>query len=151
MLARARKESQVAQQASAGYAFHDLPLLAFRKAQRGRGKIDSKEKKNTAAKAKEGYVPHDCQQDDFSSGPLESLNTLPIPPLWPAINLEMIQKKEFSAGRTLFPMNVVCIYPTRISGLQSHIGLADFVIGDKLLRTAFDGNGAGLQHIAAVG
>ena len=73
-------------------AFHNLSLLAFRKAQRGREKIGSEENKNTAATAKKRYVPYDCKQDDFSSGPLESLNLLPIPAPWPSTNLEIIQK-----------------------------------------------------------
>jgi hypothetical protein len=37
-LPRARKESQIAQQASAGYFFSMNPLLVIRKAQRGRDK-----------------------------------------------------------------------------------------------------------------
>jgi hypothetical protein len=37
-LPRARKESQIAQQASAGYPFSMNPLLVIRKAQRGRDK-----------------------------------------------------------------------------------------------------------------
>ncbi len=43
-------------------------------------------------------MPYDCKQDDFSSGPLESLNNLAIPPFWPSPNLEMILL-YFGAGR----------------------------------------------------
>jgi hypothetical protein len=35
-------------------------------------------------------MPYDCKQDDFSSGPLESLNNLAILSFWPSPNLEMI-------------------------------------------------------------
>jgi len=41
-LARARKESQIAQQASAGYSLSMNSLLVIRKAQRGRNKQASK-------------------------------------------------------------------------------------------------------------
>jgi hypothetical protein len=43
------------------------------------------------ATVRERYVPHDCKQDDFSSGPLKSQDILSIPALGPSTNLEMIR------------------------------------------------------------
>ena len=79
ILARARKESQIAPQASAiqisdfGLGISDLDSFTIRILQ------SAIRISGTAAKAKERYAPYDCKQDDFSSGPLESLNILPIP------------------------------------------------------------------------
>jgi hypothetical protein len=54
-------------------AFHK-PLLAFRKAERGRGKKASMKGLNTPATAKEGYLPHDCKQYGFPSATLKPLD-----------------------------------------------------------------------------
>jgi hypothetical protein len=42
-------------------------------------------------------MPHDCKQDDFSSGPVKSQEILKRPALWLSTNLEMIQKYRFTA------------------------------------------------------
>jgi hypothetical protein len=73
-LTRARKERQIAPQASAGYPLPINPLLAFRKAERGREKKPPMKGPNTPATAKEGYLPHDCKQYDFPSATLKSLD-----------------------------------------------------------------------------
>jgi hypothetical protein len=80
-LTRARKERQIAPQASAGYPLPINPLLAFRKAERGWEKKASMKGPNTPASAKEGYLPHDCKQYDFPSATLKSLDiqNMPIP------------------------------------------------------------------------
>jgi hypothetical protein len=70
-------------------AFHK-PLLAFRKAERGRGKKASMKGLNTPATAKEGYLPHDCKQYGFPSATLKSLDIQNMSVPWPASNLEMI-------------------------------------------------------------
>jgi len=50
-LPRARKERQIAPQASAGYPLSINPLLAFRKPQRGRGNKASKKLQTPPAKS----------------------------------------------------------------------------------------------------
>jgi hypothetical protein len=89
-LTRARKERQIAPQASAGYSPPINPLLAFRKAERGWEKKALMKGPNTLASAKEGYLPHDCKQYDFSSATLISLDIQNMSFPWPATNLEMI-------------------------------------------------------------
>jgi len=80
-LTRARKESQIAPQALAGYPLPIKPLLAFRKAERGREKKPLMKGPNTPATAKKGYLPHDCKQYDFPSATLKSLDiqNMPVP------------------------------------------------------------------------
>jgi hypothetical protein len=91
-LPRARKERQLAQQASAGYPLSINSLLVIRKAQRGRDRRASKKWQNPPATGRERYMPHDCKQDDFSSGPLKSREILERPALWLSTDLEMIRK-----------------------------------------------------------
>jgi hypothetical protein len=88
-LPRGRKERQIAPQASAGYALSLISLLGIRKAQRGRDKKASKKSQDPPATGWERYAPHDCKQDDFSSGPLKSQEILESPALWLSTNLEM--------------------------------------------------------------
>jgi hypothetical protein len=66
------------------------PLLAFRKAERGRGKKASMKGLNPPATAKERYLPHDCKQYGFPSATLKSLDIQNMSVPWPATNLEMI-------------------------------------------------------------
>jgi len=79
----ARKERQIAPQASAGYPLSTDSLLAIRKAQRGRDKKAPEKWQNPPATVRERYVPYDCKQDDFSFGTLKSKDILNIPALWP--------------------------------------------------------------------
>jgi len=69
-LTRARKERRIAPQASAGYPLSINSLLAFRKKERGREKKASMKSQNTPATAKERSGPHDCEQYDFPSAPM---------------------------------------------------------------------------------
>ncbi len=62
-----------------GIATSYKPLLAFRKAERGQWKKASKKGPNTPARAKEGYLPHDCKQYDFPSATLKSLDIQNMP------------------------------------------------------------------------
>jgi len=57
-----------------GISASHTPLLAFRKAERGRGKKASMKGLNTPATAKEGYLPYDCKQYGFPSATLKSLD-----------------------------------------------------------------------------
>jgi hypothetical protein len=91
-LPRARKERQIAPQASAGDPLFINSLLAIRKAQRGRDRKASEKWQNPPATVRERYVLHGCKQDDFSSGLLKSQDILNMPALRPSTNLEMIQK-----------------------------------------------------------
>ncbi len=89
-LLRARKERQIASQASAGYLLiYKLPADHPQSAAGARSESFG-EITEPPARVREGCVPHDCKQDDFSFGPLRSQHILDIPPLWPSINLEMI-------------------------------------------------------------
>ena len=80
-LSRARKERQIAPQASAGCPPPINPPLAFRKRERGWKKKPSMKEPNAPATAKEGSLPHDCQQYGFPSAPLKSLGiqNMPVP------------------------------------------------------------------------
>jgi hypothetical protein len=89
-LTRARKERQIAPQASAGYCFPNSPRLTSAKHSGRREKKSSMRPPDTPATAKKGQLPHDCKQYDFPSGPLESLDIPKIPALGPSTNLEMI-------------------------------------------------------------
>jgi hypothetical protein len=68
------------------------PLLALRKAQRGREEKTPMKLLNTPATTKKGHVPHDCKQYDLPSGALEPLDIWNRQALWPSTNLEMIPK-----------------------------------------------------------
>ena len=89
-LTRARKERQIAPQASAGYPLSINSLLAFRKKDRGWEKKASMKGLNTPATAKEEYLPHDYKQYGFPSATLKSLDIQNRSVPWPATNLEMI-------------------------------------------------------------
>jgi len=75
---------------SGGISASHKPLLAFREAERGRGKKASMKGLITPATAKEGYLPHDCKQYGFPSATLKSLDIQNISVLCPASNSEMI-------------------------------------------------------------
>jgi hypothetical protein len=80
-LTRARKERQIAPQASAGYCFSNSPRVTSAKHRGGREKKFSMRPQHTPAAAKRGQVPHDCKQYDFPSGPRQSLDISKIPAL----------------------------------------------------------------------
>ncbi len=73
-----------------GISASHTPLLAFRKAERGRGKKASMKGLNTPATAKEGYLPHDCKQYGFPSATLKSLDIQNMSVPRPVTNLEVI-------------------------------------------------------------
>jgi hypothetical protein len=75
-----------------GISASHRPLLAFRKAERGRGKKASMKGPNPPATPKEGYLPHDCKQYGFPSATLKSLDSQNRSVPWPATNLEVIRK-----------------------------------------------------------
>jgi hypothetical protein len=80
-LTRARKERQIAPQASAGYCFPNCLRLTSSKHSGGREKKPSMTPQDTPATAKKGQPPHDCKQYDFPSGPLELPDISKIPAL----------------------------------------------------------------------
>jgi hypothetical protein len=80
-LTRARKERQIAPQASAGYCSPNSPRLTSAKHSGGREKKSSMRPQGTPATAKKGQLPHDRKQYDFPSGLLESLDISKIPAL----------------------------------------------------------------------
>jgi len=85
----ARKERQIAPQASAGYPLSINPPAYLPQSAAGAGKQSFEEIADTPATAKERYAPHDCKQADFPSGTLKPLFILNMPALWPSTNLEM--------------------------------------------------------------
>ncbi|KPK85034.1 MAG: hypothetical protein AMJ94_19465 [Deltaproteobacteria bacterium SM23_61] len=89
-LPRARKERQIAPQASAGVCFPKSPRLTSAKHRGGREKKTSRQRQGTPATAKMGQPPHDCKQYDFPSGALELLDISKIAAFWPSTNLEMV-------------------------------------------------------------
>jgi hypothetical protein len=80
-LTRARKERQIAAQASAGYCFPSSPRLTSARHSRGREKKTSMRPQDIPATAQKGQLPHGCKQYDFPSGLLESLDISKIPAL----------------------------------------------------------------------
>jgi hypothetical protein len=79
-----------------GISASHKPLLAFRKAERGRGKKASMKGLNTPATAKEGYLPHDCKQYGFPSATLKSLDIRPPGPPHPAESQVEFLDRSFS-------------------------------------------------------
>jgi hypothetical protein len=80
-----------------GISASHKPLLAFRNAERERGKRASMKGLNTPATAMEGYLPHDCKQYGFPSATLKSHNIQNMSVPWPGTNLEMIQNQILDA------------------------------------------------------
>jgi len=72
-------------------AFHK-PLAGLPQSAAGAGSESFGGIAEPPARVRERYAPHDCKQDDFSSGTLRSQNIFNIPALWPSTNLEMILK-----------------------------------------------------------
>ena len=75
-LPRARKESQIAQQASAGDPLSTNPPVGHPQSAAGVGEVSLEEITNTPATGEERYLPHDCKQDDFPFGPMKSQDIL---------------------------------------------------------------------------
>jgi hypothetical protein len=115
-LTRARKERQIAPQASAGYCFPNCPCLTSAKHSGGREKKSSMRLQDTPATAKKGQLPHDCKQYDFPSGPLQSLNISRIPALQPSTNWEMIHIYLVMPGPNPCPRSFL-LYPYRAGSI----------------------------------
>jgi hypothetical protein len=73
-----------------GISASHKPMIAFRKAERGRAEKASMKGLNTPATARERHLPHDCKQYGFPSATLKSLDIQNMSFPWPATNLEMI-------------------------------------------------------------
>ena len=103
-LPRARKERQIAPQASAGYPLSINSLLAVRKAERGRIKklrTNSRTPSPQSGRDMCLMIASNPAKAGFSSGTLKSQDILNIPALWPSTNLEMILNYQCSVIRKL--------------------------------------------------
>jgi hypothetical protein len=89
----ARKERQLAPQASAGYPLSINSRLAIRKVERGHDQKASEKWQTPPPQSGRDMrlmIASNPAKAGFSSGPLESQDILNIPALWPSNNLEMI-------------------------------------------------------------
>jgi len=91
-LPRARKESSRSERDAAsigGRSASHEPPVGHPQSTAGVGEVSLEEITDSPATGEERYLPHDCKQDDFPSGPMKSQDILKKSALCLSTNLEM--------------------------------------------------------------